>query len=114
MGYDQLVRDLLAQEPNLAPGTGRNDPSAISFYLANDFRPENLAGSTARLFLGATLECAQCHDHPFARWSRNQFWEYAAFFTDIRQNRPGAPSPRGVGRTVGFADAKPSCTKSSP
>jgi hypothetical protein len=105
VGYDQLVRDLLAQEPNLAPGTGRNDPSAISFYLANEFRPENLASSTARLFLGVTVECAQCHDHPFARWSRDQFWEYTAFFTDIlqsaRRNRPEAQNPRGEIKIMG-------------
>ena len=107
VGYDQLVRDLLTQElgiyfdGNPRKGISRSDPTAIPFYLVNEFRPEDLAGSTARLFLGVTLECAQCHDHPFARWSRNQFWQYAAFFTDIRQNRPGAPSPRGELKILG-------------
>jgi len=43
-------------------------------------KPENLGASTARLFLGVKLDCAQCHDHPFAKWTRQQFWEYAAFF----------------------------------
>jgi hypothetical protein len=58
-----------------------------------------LASSTARLFLGVKLECAQCHDHPFAKWNRTQFWEYAAFFTDVpqpaRQNQPPVRGPRG-------------------
>jgi hypothetical protein len=111
VGYDQLVRDLVTQELGIYfdgnPGNGisRSDPTAIPFYLVNGFRPEDLAGSTARLFLGVTLECAQCHDHPFARWSRNQFWQYAAFFTDLRQlarrNRPGAQSPRGEIKIMG-------------
>jgi hypothetical protein len=107
VGYDQLVRDLLTQElgmyfgGNPGKGINRSDPTAIPFYVANEFRPEDLAGSTARLFLDVTLECAQCHDHPFAGWSRNQFWQYAAFFTDIRQNRPGAPSPRGEIKILG-------------
>src|SRR5262249_20166435 len=72
VGYDQLVRDLLTR-PAGAPGQG----SAAVFYQANENKPENLAGSTARLFLGVSLECAQCHDHPFDKWTRNQFWQFA-------------------------------------
>jgi hypothetical protein len=106
LSYDQIVRELLSQEPgNIKRGINSRDASASAYYLANEFRPENLAGSTARLFLGVTLECAQCHDHPFAKWSRNQFWEYAAFFTDVRQsfpqNQPGAPSARGEIKILG-------------
>jgi hypothetical protein len=89
VGYDQLVRDLLTQ-----PGSGPG--SANVFYQANESKPENLAGSTSRLFLGVDLECAQCHNHPFAKWSRRQFWEYAAFFTDVPPVGPMArPGPRG-------------------
>ena len=106
LGYDQLVGGLLTQEPgNINRRFDSRDATASAFYLANELRPENLAGSTARLFLGVTLECAQCHDHPFAKWSRKQFWEYAAFFTDVspsaRQNQPGAQSPRGEIKITG-------------
>jgi hypothetical protein len=66
--YDRMVREILAGDE------GR------SFYRANEDKPENLAGNTSRLFLGVNLECAQCHDHPTARWTRRQFWETAAFF----------------------------------
>jgi hypothetical protein len=75
VGYDRLVRELLTQ-----PTTGG---SAQVFYQANESKPENLAGSTARLFLGVKLECAQCHDHPFDKWKRTQFWQFAGFFTDL-------------------------------
>ncbi|HEV8062488.1 MAG TPA: DUF1549 domain-containing protein, partial [Gemmataceae bacterium] len=99
VGYDQMVRNLLTQEP-LLPNQrgGPDDGSASAFYSANDLQPENLAASTSRLFLGVKLECAQCHAHPFAKWTREQFWEYAAFFADVPQpNRPnqtGKPDPR--------------------
>jgi hypothetical protein len=74
-------------------GPGQTAGSAGVFYQANENKPENLAGSTARLFLGVKLECAQCHDHPFAHWTRTQFWEYAAFFTDVTPpGRPGTPA----------------------
>src|SRR5262249_50828452 len=74
VGFDRLVGDLRTQERR----EGRADSlygTAVAFYLANEFQAENLAGSTARLFLGVKLECAQCHKHPFAKWTREQFWE---------------------------------------
>jgi hypothetical protein len=74
VGYDRMVRDLL---------TGPTNGQAAVFYQANESRPENLAGSTTRLFLGVHLECAQCHDHPFDKWTRTQFWQFAGFFTDL-------------------------------
>src|SRR5262249_3798651 len=52
--------------------------------LAKEMKPENLAASSARLFLGIKMECAQCHNHPFAEWKREQFWGYAAFFAGVR------------------------------
>lgn len=75
-----------------------NDPEGFAlaaFYDANEARPENLGSAVSRLFLGVKLECAQCHDHPFARYSREQFWEFAAFFADL--NPLPANRPRLVG-----------------
>jgi hypothetical protein len=96
VGYDQLVRDLLTQPVAGNQGFNQAGASAAAFYQANEFKPENLAGSTARLFLGVKLECAQCHNHPFAQWQRDQFWQYAAFFTDVPQRgRQGQPAPAG-------------------
>src|SRR5690348_5819674 len=77
----------------------------MAFYQANEYKPDNLAAHTSRLFLGVKIECAQCHDHPFAKWTRKQFWEYTAFFAGIRpQNANGgiftpasdAPSVREI------------------
>ena len=56
--------------------------------MAKDVKSENLAASTARLFLGLRLECAQCHNHPFASWTREQFWGYAAFFAGLETAGP--------------------------
>jgi hypothetical protein len=60
-----------------------NTEGGTAFYLANQQLPENLAAATSRLFLGVKLECAQCHNHPFAKWKRQQFWELAAFFPTL-------------------------------
>jgi hypothetical protein len=87
IGYDRLVREVLTQD------FGREMGSTVAFYRANEFKPENLAGSTARLFLGVKLECAQCHNHPYDHWTRTEFWQFAGFFTDVvvPADQPGPP-----------------------
>ena len=91
-GYDSLVRDLLtAKVGNNGGGFNLSGlvggPGPLPYYLAKEYKPENLAASTARVFLGISVECAQCHNHPFAEWKREQFWSFAAFYAGIESNR---------------------------
>ncbi len=82
--YDRLVGDFLT-------ATGSSQTGPALYYQALESKPEKLAASTARIFLGLRLECAQCHDHPFDEWSQQDFWEYAAFFAQVSgENRGGA------------------------
>jgi hypothetical protein len=99
VAYDKMVRELLTAPVDgliragsivLVPRSA--EPSPLAFYAAKEAKPDNLAASTARLFLGVRVECAQCHDHPFAQWKREQFWNQAAFFAGLQ-----AP---GGGRSV--------------
>ncbi len=91
VGYDRMVREVLTAgrqargQVFAMPAGGLFSPAA--FYLANENKPENLAGSTARIFLAVKLECAQCHNHPHAAWKQEQFWAYAAFFANGRDIR---------------------------
>ncbi|HKB41194.1 MAG TPA: DUF1553 domain-containing protein, partial [Gemmataceae bacterium] len=91
IGYDQMVRELLTAPVGQGGGgnplIGLVEDSPLTFYLAKEFKAENLAASTARVFLGVSVECAQCHNHPFADWKREQFWGFAAFFSGIRSQR---------------------------
>src|ERR1051326_5211258 len=43
---------------------------------------------TSRSFLGVRLNCAQCHNHPFAAWKQSDYWGMAAFFTQIQRLKP--------------------------
>lgn len=89
--YNEMVRDLLTVNiPTDRNGGQRVDyfngqASAMGYFAAKEGKPENLAAATARTFMGVQIECAQCHDHPFARWSRDQFWGLAAFFGGIER-----------------------------
>jgi Protein of unknown function (DUF1549)/Protein of unknown function (DUF1553) len=82
--YDNLVGELL-----LAIGGDELGPAL--YFQANDLAPEKMAASAAELFLGVKLECAQCHDHPFAEWSQRDFWGLAAFFARVK-----APADRNM------------------
>lgn len=89
VGYDQLVRELLTAP---VQGGRRSQNDAVAFFRAKQVKPENLAAATSRMFLGLRIECAQCHDHPFDEWKREQFWGFAAFFAGIERR----PSSSGV------------------
>jgi hypothetical protein len=91
-GYDEMARELLTAPVGQGGfrGVQPGDATAPSvFYQAKEFKAENIAAATSRLFLGVKLECAQCHNHPFASWKREQFWSYAAFFSGIRGRQQG-------------------------
>ncbi len=83
--YDQIVRDLLVAEGSSA------DSGPQLFYAAWDLKPEKLAASTSRTFLGIQLQCAECHDHPFDHWSQRDFWGYAGFFARLKSNAATDP-----------------------
>jgi hypothetical protein len=104
---DQMVRRILtvkvtvnAQNPNFrfvqGDGTDPDGFAVAGFYSANEGKPENVGSAVSRLFLGMKLECAQCHDHPFAPYTKEQFWQFAAFFAELNPlsgQRPGFIGP---------------------
>lgn len=100
---DNTVNQLLTSNGNGNPNqpfNGQMQPggSPQLFFVAAENKAENLAGATSRVFLGVKIECAQCHAHPFAKWKQDQFWEFAAFYSNAPQNirRPGLQVPQKV------------------
>ncbi len=79
--YDQMVREVIATE-----GLWTEKPATnfITVTVQNDKQnqpdPVRLAGRVTRAFLGVRLDCAQCHDHPFAPWKQSDFEGFSAFF----------------------------------
>lgn len=86
--YDEFVRALVTAEgPNLERGNG-----AVGYYLRDRNMPEDNMSNTVRIFLGTRLECAQCHDHPFDKWTQRQYFEMVAFTGGMRYRIPQAGS----------------------
>ena len=73
--YDDWVHDMLAATgPLWERGNG-----AAGYYYRDAGMGLDSMSNTVRVFLGTSLECAQCHDHPFDRWTQKQFFEMAAY-----------------------------------
>jgi hypothetical protein len=109
---DEVVRRLLTARLDYLEWTADKRPSIrsqlspVGFYQINDLKPETVSASVSRAFLGLKLECAQCHDHPFDRWTQQQAWETAAFFAGVPPLEPDiVPAPQlALRRTLKVAE----------
>jgi hypothetical protein len=73
---DQIVREMIA-----ANG-GVFEQPATNFYQIEE-TTQKTAENVAQVFLGTRLQCAQCHNHPFDRWTMDDYYAFTAFFAQI-------------------------------
>jgi hypothetical protein len=86
--YDRWVRDLLLAE---------QDGSEM-FYVQYRNQPEDATVAVSRIFLGTQLQCARCHDHPFATWTQRDFYGLAGFFVRlVVLDKGGTPRKFAIG-----------------
>ena len=94
-----MVRKLFGwQEKAKAPWevvtSGSVDADAVR-ELKSNLRDEGMPldhmSSTVQLFLGTRLVCAQCHNHPFDRWTMDDYYGFAALFAQVRKKRAEDP-----------------------
>lgn len=74
--YDEIVRQILA-----ATGTIVANPAVAWYKRVKE--PNQQIEDVAQLFLGVRMQCAQCHHHPFERWSQHDYYSLAAFFSQV-------------------------------
>ena len=75
--WDKLVRDVLT-----ARGPLTQEPAG-GYYLVNR-KPEDVAEAATHAFLGTRIQCAKCHDHPLERFTQDDYYGMAAFFTRVK------------------------------
>ena len=97
--YDEFARKILT-----ANGSNKDNPAASYFKILRD--PESLMENTTHLFLAVRFNCNKCHDHPFERWTQDQYYETAAYFARVGLKADPASGKRTIGGTA-VEGAKP-------
>lgn len=97
--YDEIVRELLA-----ATGTVVENPAVAWYKRVQD--PKEQIEDVAQLFLGVRMQCAQCHHHPFERWSQKDYYALSAFFTRIGRKPTATYGEDSIFHNRGIAEAK--------
>jgi hypothetical protein len=90
---DKLVQELITSQGNLYT----NGP--VAFYYV-DRVPDDLAETTAQVFLGVRLQCAKCHHHPFEVWSQDDYHGMAAFFPRVKRKDTGENGQFGGSQSI--------------
>ncbi|MCG8653424.1 MAG: DUF1549 and DUF1553 domain-containing protein, partial [Pirellulales bacterium] len=99
VSYDNFVRKLIT-----AKGSTWHNGAAT---LYRDRRsPDEIATLVSQLFLGVRLECAKCHHHPFERFSQQDFFQFAAYFSKVNRKGTGLSPPISGGEEVIFTSSK--------
>jgi hypothetical protein len=81
---NQMVRELLGS-------TGGTFENPASNYYEVETDPIKLAENTAQVFTGMRIQCAQCHNHPFDRWTMNDYYAWASFFSQVGRKKGEDP-----------------------
>jgi len=90
--WDELVRSLLT-------ATGSTEQNgAGNFFVLHD-EPTKLAETVSVAFLGMSINCAKCHNHPMEKWTNDQYFAFANLFSRVRQKNGAQPNERVI-----FAD----------
>jgi hypothetical protein len=95
MAYDHFAYRILT-----AGGSNLDTPPASYFKVLRE--PGAVMENTTQLFLAIRFNCNKCHDHPFERWTQNQYYETAAFFARVGR----AEDPRFKNQKVGGTDVE--------
>ena len=97
--YDEFVRKVIT-----ANGSNKDNPAASYYKILRE--PVDIMENTTHLFLGVRFNCNKCHDHPFERWTQDQYYETAAYFARVGLKADPASGKRRIGGTA-VEGAKP-------
>ncbi len=96
--YDQFVREIIT-----ASGQADTNPAVAWYREVKDQSAQ--VEDTAQLFLGLRIQCARCHHHPFEVWSQQDYFGFAAFFSQVGRKKGDLPGLDRIYHRRGIAQA---------
>ena len=100
--YDEFVRGIIA-----ASGEWPDAPAINWFWQSRDDQLHQVTADTAQVFLGLRLQCAKCHHHPYERWSQDDYYGLAGFFTRLGRKSFGEPPPYFTSPNITISENHP-------
>lgn len=97
--WDKLVYEIVT-----ASGSTHENGPANFYALHQD--PEGMAETTAQAFLGLSINCAKCHNHPLEKWTNEQYYSFANLFSRVRAKGWGGDYRNGDGLRVVYSDTQ--------
>lgn len=88
--WDQFVRELVTSKGSSI------DDGATNFYALHQ-APEDMAENVSQAFLGLSIGCAKCHNHPLEKWTNDQYYAFANLFSRVRAKGWGGDPRNGDG-----------------
>jgi hypothetical protein len=88
--YDRFVREILTARGDMFGEAGQ--PPVAWYHVLKT--PQLLVDDTAQAFLGTRIQCAQCHHHPYEKWSQDDYWGLAAFFARVQMTAVKSNVPK--------------------
>jgi hypothetical protein len=100
--YDEMARGIVA-----AAGEWQDAPAINWYWQMRDDQLHQPVADTAQVFLGLRLQCAKCHHHPYERWSQDDYYGLAGFFSRLGRKGGGEPPPYYSARTRTTGEVNP-------
>ncbi|QEF98405.1 hypothetical protein Mal15_24570 [Stieleria maiorica] len=88
--WDEFVREILT-------ATGRSDENGATNFYALHQSPEDMTENACQAFLGLSIGCAKCHNHPLEKWTNDQYYAMANLFARVRAKGWGGDGRNGDG-----------------
>jgi hypothetical protein len=87
MRLDRPLNEFVAEMVSASGSNLTNGPANLYTMLVHkpNFEPNAFAADFSQVFLGIQIQCAQCHNHPFDRWTMDDYYGFVSFFTGIER-----------------------------
>lgn len=93
IGKNRPLNEFIADQITATGSNLTNGPANFYTMLVHDprFTPKSFASDVSQLTMGVRIQCAECHNHPFDRWTQDDYYSWVSFFTGLQRKQGAEP-----------------------